>query len=1410
MVSSSSSHSLALKEDGTVVAWGSDRYGALGTGRSLSSNVGVKVQGLPRIASFAAHDDVVAAVDTQGRVWTWGPSVGLLGPRESALRAIPARIAGLADVVQVDVSSSYGVAVRRDGSVVCWAGCPAASTPLAGAAGLATIDGLADVVQVAVGQTQLLALRSDGTVLSMGANFYGDVGDGTKVARATPYLIPQLSNIVRLAAGLAHSVALRADGKVFYWGSNHPSLPALNAPVELNGLGGEAIAIGADGSINTAIRSDGTVWRWDHSVALEQAPGFTDSRALGSVDGAGEYPGSNLAVVGSDGKVRVVGTNLEGQLGNGSTAFTSSTPVVVSNVSGAVAVRAFRYGIVALTSAGELWAWGANGNILGAGPELDRSRPFTVPGLANIVSVAAGQDTSYAVAADGRVYAWGSNTSNKLGRNGGSSAIPAAIPGLANVAQVAAGAYHALFVKNDSTLWTLGGYPANCSTACPVRDQFDNPVGGMKTASGGIAAGNATSYAITTGGTLIAWGANQLGQLGQGDLASRAYPVVVPLPSIALEVSTQRATVLALTSGSTDTEVLAWGDNITNAAGPGPAQVLVPQVVAGFAGARKVSAGWYHSLALGFDNIVRAMGNNARGELGDGTTIQRASPVPVLDIGSEFVASLSAGEARSFAVRSDGLVYGWGAPNGSGFGNLADGTFVTRTRPVVAISEKDDANLDDTACTSSLSDRFWYLDLDETFCFGVPSAKVPKVFPVATYSTGADQATTIGTELAYRRADFGTLKNTYVLGAVPPAFLDVVPLAQGQAEAVAKAKAGAAKAGGVVIVQLTAAGWSVVSGPISAYFTGITDAERRAIRLLESVPAAKIPGASFCVGYGDSVDQMLATQQMRVVATVPGTELAVTLPCLLAGTYLNGPASSLEGQNVLFSAAVVGEGPTGTVQFKDGAANMGTAVALAAASASIGTASRFTAALTPGVHAITAAYSGDGNPVNAPSTSGILSHQVVATKVATTVTLAVPDRSLLGTTATLLATVTGAAPSGPVTFRDNGAVLAVVNLSGGVARFETRNLALGSHAITADYAGDSGNLASSSSASASLLVYTAATESTVQLSGPGSVAAGANAAFTVTVSGGATSGTVDLLHRATVVASGTVSAGTAVLNVSFPTTGLRFLSAYFRPTGSYSANVALSVTGADPDADPDGDGLTNAVEEAEGRNPAVKDNDVFGNARLFAMQQYRDFLGREGDAGGVAFWAEQVGSGARSRAQAVENFFQSPEFQQTGAPVARLYFAYFLRIPDHGGLMYWMGRFRGGSSLDAISNEFAGSPEFAATYGSLDNGQFVDRVYRNVLGRAPEAEGLAFWTGQLDSGARDRGQVMTGFSESEEYRAAIANEVYVTMMYAGMLRRGAEPAGFAFWVDYLDRGNSGLALIDGFLSSQEYRNRFLP
>ena len=260
--------------------------------------------------------------------------------------------------------------------------------------------------------------------------------------------------------------------------------------------------------------------------------------------------------------------------------------------------------------------------------------------------------------------------------------------------------------------------------------------------------------------------------------------------------------------------------------------------------------------------------------------------------------------------------------------------------------------------------------------------------------------------------------------------------------------------------------------------------------------------------------------------------------------------------------------------------------------------------------------------------------------------------------------------------------------------------------------------------------------------------------------------------------------------------------------GAPSDNLSIIVNPTGSDSD--GDSLPNVVEAVEGTNPAVKDNAVFTNTRLFAMQQYRDFLGREGDSEGITYWTGQLNSSLLNRAQVIEQFFNSNEFQIGTAPITRLYMAYFLRIPDYEGLNYWLNQYRTGQSLPSISAEFAGSSEFINRYGSLNNADFVTLVYQNVLGRAPDQEGFNYYVTRLNSGAVTRGGMMLEFSESAENKNRTYNKVYVTQMYVGLLRRVPEQAGYAQWVGQLDSGTPGINLINSFMGLAEYRNRFLP
>ncbi len=243
--------------------------------------------------------------------------------------------------------------------------------------------------------------------------------------------------------------------------------------------------------------------------------------------------------------------------------------------------------------------------------------------------------------------------------------------------------------------------------------------------------------------------------------------------------------------------------------------------------------------------------------------------------------------------------------------------------------------------------------------------------------------------------------------------------------------------------------------------------------------------------------------------------------------------------------------------------------------------------------------------------------------------------------------------------------------------------------------------------------------------------------------------------------------------------------------------------------DSDGDGIPDAIEVPEGKNPAIKDNDIFADARLFVRQQYRDVLRREGDAGGIDYWTGQLQGNAINRESIIYNMLYSPEVVQRVAPVVRLYLAYFQRAPDRDGLDYWVGQYSAGVSIGQISQQFATSPEFVATYGSKTNREFVQLVYRNILERQPDAAGFTFWLGELDAGRQTRGSLMAVFSESAEFVTKTLAKVKVTQLYVAMMQRGPDAEGFAYWVARLASGSSDMSLLLAFYGSIEYRDRFI-
>ncbi len=160
--------------------------------------------------------------------------------------------------------------------------------------------------------------------------------------------------------------------------------------------------------------------------------------------------------------------------------------------------------------------------------------------------------------------------------------------------------------------------------------------------------------------------------------------------------------------------------------------------------------------------------------------------------------------------------------------------------------------------------------------------------------------------------------------------------------------------------------------------------------------------------------------------------------------------------------------------------------------------------------------------------------------------------------------------------------------------------------------------------------------------------------------------------------------------------------------------------------------------------------------------------------------------------------------------LSRLYAAYFGRTPDAEGMDYWR-RVRSQSvSIESVSTEFAASAEFAATYGSLTDEEFVDQIYRNVLGRLPDADGYRYWLGLLQAGT-SRGTVVLWISESQEFvtstgtmppQSSLAGSV--ERLHIGLLRRAPAPAELDRLVDRR-RGSSLRTVAFELSQSDEFQ-----
>ncbi|MBI2372132.1 MAG: RCC1 repeat-containing protein, partial [Deltaproteobacteria bacterium] len=302
-------HSLGLKADGTVWAWGGNGEGELGDGTTTTRSIPVQVAGLSGMAAVAAGWQHSLALRLDGTVWAWGDnSHGQLGIGMLSVQSLPPvqvrdprdRTGFLTGVTAIAAGIVHNVALKADGTVWAWGNSDQGQvgdgtfglnnikpTPIQ-VRGPGGIPFPAPVTAVAAWGFHSLVLLANDTVWAWGQNIDAQLGDNTTARKATPVQVHALANVMGIAAGGRHSLAMRFDGTVWAWGSNHFGQVGDGTPVNIwltprpvgdprdptwFQTGATALAAGVEH--NLAVKSDGTVWAWGRNTAGELGNGST-------------------------------------------------------------------------------------------------------------------------------------------------------------------------------------------------------------------------------------------------------------------------------------------------------------------------------------------------------------------------------------------------------------------------------------------------------------------------------------------------------------------------------------------------------------------------------------------------------------------------------------------------------------------------------------------------------------------------------------------------------------------------------------------------------------------------------------------------------------------------------------------------------------------------------------------------------------------------------------------------------------------------------------------------------------------------------------------------------------------------------------------------------------------------------
>ena len=746
-VVSGGSSSCSVREDGSVVCWGSNGSGQLGDGTTDDNALPFPVLGISNAVDVTVANEHACALLDDESVKCWGNnSNGEFGNGAMTSSSVPVPMAGSSNVVEVAAggdSHTCAIAVDRSYDTQM------TFTP--------------DEGQVSIAVPQV----DDAWVECSGSNDEGQAGQSPSPAVLNPtrlttlpistatrlyqlgsYQFPYTSETyadARLAAGDDHTCVEGGAG-IWCWGDNDlgqlgNGVPSANEfqPVQVSAVNPRVMAAGRD---FTCLANVGEVACWgDNSVGqIGRGPIGGSYSTLGSVVGFSGSPagGQGQIALGTDhacalteygGKVECWGGNGSGQLGDGTTT-PSGSPVQVVGLPAGVGwdtvsagneftcvdrrERENEYGVLP----GMTWCWGSGDHgALGNGTYADSPTPQPlgsglyipeeppVPPF-GVTSVEVGGASVCATRTDATLYCvGGTDGTGGLPFGGGQDYSSVPFPAVTDdAAAISLGAPG----TGGCVISSAGSLSCAYVDAVPAPGFVPVPEVGTVT---DVSDSGVDRCAVDTGSNLWCWGLNNKGQIGDGTTSSNYVPQVVMSNVVDVEVSLTHT--CAATTGA---ELYCWGQNTTGELGVGDLLPhTTPTQVPGLSDVEDISVavsplGRGGTCAVHDDGLASCWGSDEAGRLGNGTFVgDTNSPQPVLSSVSE----IGIGLEQACALLTNGYMYCWGtgiqAPkpalkHGNGY-HTADQLSVGRENTCVRRGDFE------VRCSDDVSDTYGFLEL---------------------------------------------------------------------------------------------------------------------------------------------------------------------------------------------------------------------------------------------------------------------------------------------------------------------------------------------------------------------------------------------------------------------------------------------------------------------------------------------------------------------------------------------------------------------------------------------------------------------------------------------------------------------------------------------------------------------------